>query len=251
MISGEAPAPTPPRGAVHSTDGQRLRPVSRLATLVAANKRFLMAAAVHLAGLGVEQFLQVPSGLLASGGVHEAVQRRRPAARVAYLDDDPVVLSKGRGRLDPAQVSYALLLEGRLSDPHAMLDHAGVRTLLDRRRPIAVVVNDALPQERHPQEISAVLRERLAPGSYLVATRLHAPGARTVEPVASSVISLPGRRAPTADGLSHLRALLEGWTLLEPGLFDTRRWRPGTVPARLTASDASRIIGGIGRLERS
>src|SRR3712207_191710 len=58
-----------------------------------ANRRFMQRAVQRLAALGVQQFLDVGTGLPTSPNVHEIVQAVHPRARVVYVDNDPLVLA--------------------------------------------------------------------------------------------------------------------------------------------------------------
>jgi hypothetical protein len=53
--------------------------------------RFMAASA------GVDQFLDVGSGLPTAENTHQAVQRIKPEAQVVYVDNDPMVAAHGRG----------------------------------------------------------------------------------------------------------------------------------------------------------
>ena len=67
------------------------------------NRRFLGRAVRYLAAeAGVRQFLDIGPGLPASPNVHEIAQQGDPAARVAYVDNDPLVLSHARALLTSA-----------------------------------------------------------------------------------------------------------------------------------------------------
>ena len=58
-----------------------------------ANRSFHQRAARWMAGRGIRQFLDIGSGLPIRGNTHEIVQAIVPAARVVYVDNDPMVLA--------------------------------------------------------------------------------------------------------------------------------------------------------------
>src|SRR5712664_4145039 len=61
------------------------------------NRGCLVRAVGYIADeLGIDQFLDLGSGLPTADNVHEVAQRANPAARVVYVDNDPVVLAHGR-----------------------------------------------------------------------------------------------------------------------------------------------------------
>jgi trans-aconitate methyltransferase len=48
----------------------------------------------------VEQLVDLGSGLPTADNVHRVAQRHQPAAKVVYVDNDPVVLAHGRALLE-------------------------------------------------------------------------------------------------------------------------------------------------------
>src|ERR1700747_1983940 len=68
-----------------------------------ANRAFLRRVVRYLAGeAGIGQFLDIGSGLPSQGNVHEIAREVSPAARVAYIDSDPVVLLHAQALLADA-----------------------------------------------------------------------------------------------------------------------------------------------------
>ena len=69
-------------------------------TAARENRAFLGRAVRYLTEeAGISQFLDVGSGLPGVGNVHEVAQAVNPAARVVYVDNDPIVLAHGRALL--------------------------------------------------------------------------------------------------------------------------------------------------------
>jgi hypothetical protein len=67
--------------------------------LAQENRDFLRRAVLHLVELGVDQFLDLGSGIPTVGNVHEVAQGADPQARVVYVDHDPIVLARARSML--------------------------------------------------------------------------------------------------------------------------------------------------------
>ena len=63
------------------------------------NREVLERAVRYLHDQGVDQFLDLGSGLPAARNTHEIAQELNPRARVAYVDNDPIVLTHGRAQL--------------------------------------------------------------------------------------------------------------------------------------------------------
>src|SRR5262245_8233201 len=57
-----------------------------------ANRDFLGRVIKNLTQAGVRQFLDIGAGLPTQDNVHEVALRNAPDARVAYVDNDPMVL---------------------------------------------------------------------------------------------------------------------------------------------------------------
>ena len=61
-----------------------------------SNRAFLGRAVRHLAAQGIDQFLDLGSGVPTVGNVHEVARWLDPRARVAYVDHEPVAVAHGR-----------------------------------------------------------------------------------------------------------------------------------------------------------
>lgn len=57
-----------------------------------ANRAFLRRAVRFLAAdAGLRQFIDIGTGIPSAGNVHEVAGQAAPGARVAYVDNDPIV----------------------------------------------------------------------------------------------------------------------------------------------------------------
>ena len=64
-----------------------------------ANRVFLTAAVRYVARRGIGQYVDIGAGLPTSPNVHESARAVVPAARVAYVDNDPVAVTHARALL--------------------------------------------------------------------------------------------------------------------------------------------------------
>ncbi|MGH3245060.1 MAG: SAM-dependent methyltransferase, partial [Trebonia sp.] len=133
-----------------------------------SSRTYAADSITRIARAGVDQFLDLGSGLPTRPSAHEAARAVLPAARVAYVDRDPVVTEHGRA-LVPAGVRY---LQGDLAEPEAILANADLTGLIDLSRPVGLVLALALHvlDPGTARAIVGVLVRALAPGSYLVVT---------------------------------------------------------------------------------
>jgi S-adenosyl methyltransferase len=191
-----------------------------------ANRAFLHRAVTHLSSLGVNQFLDLGSGIPTGGNVHDVAQACDPASRTVYVDADPVAVAHSEALL--ADVPGARILHADLRDPEAVLDDPAVTAYLDPARPIAVlmvaVLHFVAPQDE-PGQIVEAYRAATAPGSYLVVSHVtndyQPERARRTEDIYTQA-----SHPMTFRGRDEIGALLAGYGLLDPGLVDVIRWRP-------------------------
>ncbi|MFI6707938.1 SAM-dependent methyltransferase [Nonomuraea sp. NPDC050478] len=172
-----------------------------------AAREFLQRAVRYAAAQGVTQFLDVGSGLPTQGNVHEVV----PDARVVYVDHDPVVAAHGRELLE--EQAGAVFVEADLLDPARMLD--GAAGFLDPARPVGVLLVSVLhfvPDSMNPHAVVALLREALAPGSYLA--------------IAHATSSGDAPAGGTGRGPEEIQAFFGDFVMIEPGLVQAHEWRP-------------------------
>ncbi|MFR9799682.1 SAM-dependent methyltransferase [Streptomyces sp. MS06] len=203
-----------------------------LPKIMQANRAFMRRAVRFAAAEGIDQFLDVGSGIPTFGNVHEVAQEVRPGARVVYVDHDPVAVAHSeavlRGNADAGVVAADLL------EPRAILSSPEVERLIDLKRPVAlllVAILHFVADEDDPYRAVAELSRALAPGSLLLLTHASYEG-----------IPLPPERAGGAVGVyrnirnplimrsrDEVARFFEGYDMVEPGLVPMPHWRPETA----------------------
>lgn len=220
------------------------------------NRAFMHRVVRFLADQGISQFLDIGSGMPGMPGmpgatsVLDVARRVNPDARVAYVDYDPVVVSHGLALL--AKPDQAIMVRADLRDPEMLVGHPSIRGHLDFRQPIGVLllaVMHFVSDHDDPAGITAILRDALAPGSYLAighVTRDHLPRA-----MVSSGIAMFARTSASIwpRTMSHIRRLFDGLDLVDPGLVPLHIWRPDLdePPAR----EITFLLGGVARKHSS
>ncbi|MEM8532002.1 MAG: SAM-dependent methyltransferase [Chloroflexota bacterium] len=134
-----------------------------------ANRAFLGRAVQQLCQRGIDQFLDLGSGIPTVGNVHEIAQTYTPDARVVYIDIDPVAVLHSIDLLDVNP--NATCIQADIRHIEAILDHPEVIKLLDFSRPIAILLVAVLQFITNNEEVGHifnVLRRILTPGSYVV-----------------------------------------------------------------------------------
>ncbi|MFJ4741186.1 SAM-dependent methyltransferase [Streptomyces sp. NPDC088775] len=128
----------------------------------------------HLAARGLDQFLDLGSGLPCGRQVHQAAAASRPGqrgTRTVYVDRDPHVHTVRR--IDLVDQPDAASVLGDITDAQALFEHPAVQEL-DFRRPVAVLLHDVLPwlPDEAATHLVTELRRRLPPGSVISVTHL-------------------------------------------------------------------------------
>lgn len=195
--------------------------------LVRRNREFIHRAVRHLVGHeGIEQIIDVGTGIPTSPSVHQVAREINPNVRVAYVDNDPIVLAHDRALLSREHGVVTFL--GDLTDPASILGHRSIRELIDFDRPVAVLfaaVFHFTTDEQDPHGVVAAYRERITPGSAVVISHLstrHRSGAAVEEFVRNYRTSAPLVFRSGAE----IRELFDGFNLVEPGLVPLHEWRP-------------------------
>jgi hypothetical protein len=205
-----------------------------IVTEARANRAFLVRAVHYLAARsGVRQFLDIGSGLPAAPNTHEVAQGVAAESRVVYVDNDPIVLTHSRAMLVSGPEGRCDYVDTDLRDPAAILEAAAAT--LDFRRPVAVLlmlVLHLIPDPDSPREIVTALLRALPAGSYLALSH-PASDLRTAE-TGEMTRRLNQRMSGTLATLRDRAQVAEyfaGLDLVEPGLVQPQRWRPGPAAA--------------------
>ncbi|HYN92790.1 MAG TPA: SAM-dependent methyltransferase [Pilimelia sp.] len=196
----------------------------QLPAIMKLNRAFLRAAVATAAADGLDQFIDLGSGIPTVGTVHEIARQHRPRARVVYVDVDPIAVIHSREILagDPDSA----VLQANLLDADTILADSGLRSVIDFSRPVGlllVAVAHFLADTASFLRALRTYQESLAPGSLLILSHASAEGspesaekARQVYNRTTSPLVLRGR--------DDLRALLAGWRLREPGVVSAAEW---------------------------
>jgi serine/threonine protein kinase len=197
-----------------------------------ANRRFLARVVTLLARHGIRQFLDIGSGLPTQENVHEIAQRTALDSRVVYVDNDPVVLAHGRALL--ADNPLTTVVQADLRDPQGIIDNPEVHRLLDFDEPVAILMLAILhfiPDDAHPAQIVAALREPMVTGSYLAISHGHrGKVSKDVEKQTRGAYSKTAAGDIVPRTPEQILGYFEGMDVLQPGLVPVEAWRPESGP---------------------
>jgi len=191
------------------------------------NRAFLGRAVRFLAGeAGIRQFLDIGTGLPTFGSVHEIAHAADPAARVVYIDNDPVVTTHANALLADAPTVAAVNADLRC--PRDLLTLPAVRALIDFNEPVAVLLVAVLhfvDDSEDPWAIVECIKEHIAPGSYLVVSHVTddelSHDARHHARQAYEGASAPGVTRAWED----IARFFDGLVIVGPGLVNAAAWR--------------------------
>ncbi|WP_245646801.1 SAM-dependent methyltransferase [Microtetraspora niveoalba] len=216
--------------------------------LARANRAFLRRAVRFLAHGGIRQFIDLGSGLPTAGNVHEVAAEARPDARVAYVDNDPVVAAHARALLRDR--GSTVFVHADLRRPEEILSSPELTRVIDLDRPVAVLMVSILhfiQDADDPVALVRLLRDRMAPGSFLVLT--HGSGGR--RPDAEEGVREVYRGSSSAGAAdrspAEIMAFFDGFELVEPGLVECSRWRPETEETAWESALPGYLLAGMGR----
>jgi O-methyltransferase involved in polyketide biosynthesis len=143
-----------------------VHPIS--AQMARENRQFLGRAVSYVAARGVRQFIDVGAGLPTAVNTHEVARHVDPGARVAYVDNDPIVISHARSLL--AKSPEVIAVPGDMRDPGRILADAELTELIDLAKPTCVILSAVLHflDAGAASDVADAFARALVPGSYLI-----------------------------------------------------------------------------------
>ncbi|GHF56651.1 SAM-dependent methyltransferase [Streptomyces sp. NRRL_ISP-5395] len=229
--------------AVDQEVGEKLPAEAR--ANAARNRAFMHRSAAWLARQGVDQFLDVGTGIPTAPNLHQIVQRITPTARIVYADNDPIVLRHAEALLVSSPEGATDYLHADVREPEAILELA--RKVLDFDRPIAlslIALMHFLRDEEDPYGITRTLVGALAPGSFLVLSH----GTADQHPELREETEKAYRKGAIALRMrtrAEIEPFFEGLELVAPGLVPAAEWYQ-EQPA--PAQERSGFYVGVGRV---
>ncbi|MEU4162944.1 SAM-dependent methyltransferase [Actinoplanes sp. NPDC026670] len=192
------------------------------------NRLFTHRVARHMLDEGIRQFLDIGAGIPRSPNLHEITQRIDPSCRIAYVDNDPLVLTHIRALMLSHPDGRIADLRADLREPATILTAPALHDTLDLTRPVGVTLTAVLMQltdTDDPWTAVAQLRDALPSGSCLAIT--HPTADFNPHEMTTAV------DAATTAGMTlvaRTRAAVEeffgDWQLLEPSVVPVSAWRP-------------------------
>jgi hypothetical protein len=199
--------------------------------MVIENRHFLVRAIRFVMSTGISQVIDVGAGLPASPAVHDIAREVVSAARVAYVDNEMMVIRHLQAEIGGRPGLAAVPADLRY--PGAVWARPELDRVIDTGQPVLLILafvlhfHDAAAARR----IASGFARLLAPGSWViitVATGDTRIGAQISEAYTAGTIHNHSERT--------FRAFFDGLEVYGPGLVDARAWHPhgpaGPIPGR-------------------
>jgi S-adenosyl methyltransferase len=139
-----------------------------------ANRGFHGRAARWMAiSLGIDQFIDIGSGLPTQNNTHQVLHAINPGARVVYVDNDPMVLVTAADLLTGDGTTA--VVQADLREPEALLANPELRQLIDFSRPVGLLMTAVLQfvhESSDPWGLVGRYIAALAPGSCLALSHI-------------------------------------------------------------------------------
>jgi O-methyltransferase involved in polyketide biosynthesis len=193
------------------------------AQMARENRQFLGRAVSYAAARGIRQFVDVGAGLPTAVNTHDIARRVDPDARIAYVDNDPIVISHARSLL--AKSPGVIAVPGDMRDPGGILADADLTDLIDLAEPVCVILSGVLhfAQKATARDVAAAFTRAIVPGSYLiisVGSGNRSEGANFTSEYTAAQIYI--------HSLEEIQSFFDGLDLVPPGVVAVRFW-PGNA----------------------
>jgi hypothetical protein len=211
-----------------------------------ANRAFLVRVVRYLAAVrGIRQFLDVGTGLPAAPNLHEVAQGIAPAAKIVYVDNDPLVLVHARALLTSTPQGATHYLDADLHDPTRIIEQA--RRVLDLGQPVAVTLLAILHLFGDDAEVRLILKALTGPlcGSSAVAVSVATADSDPDGAKAAQQVAGKHGLSVTLRSRAQVAGMLAGLDLLDPGVTLVHRWRPHPDDPPLADADIH-LWGAVG-----
>ena len=214
-----------------------------LRQLVRENRQFIGRAVSWTAGRGIGQFVDVGAGLPTSPSTHESARAVSPGARVAYVDNDPVVVSHARALLAAGNNAVAAV-QADLRDPAGVLASPELLAVIDLSEPACLILGAVLHlmQAGPAAAIAAEYIRALAPGSYVIITMARYDDLALGDKIMHEYSAGTFYNHSPEEAATFFRGL----ELVPPGLTSGRTWRAGMPEPGLPRGGVY-ALAGVGR----
>lgn len=218
------------------------------------NRRWLVRVVGYLADeVGINQFLDLGSGLPTAENTHQVAQRHNPEVQVVYVDIDPICSAHGRAMLE--ENDFTTFVEADMTRTADLLKHPDLVRRIDFDQPVALMQCGTLhhvPDEGDPAGMMREYIDALPSGSYVAITHFWDPAEEDVE-LSKKARELEHTFTKLGLGSGYYRTreqiatLFGDLEMIEPGLVGLEDWWPTGPRVRRLWPEQRLILGGVGR----
>lgn len=211
------------------------------AQMARENRQFLGRAVTYVTGMGIRQFIDVGAGLPTALNTHDAAQRAARDARVAYVDNDPMVLSHARALL--AKTQGVVVVPGDMRDPGAILADPELTGLIRLAEPVCVLLSGVLHflVASAARDVAIAFTRAIVPGSHMIIS-VGTGQAEVARPFSAAYTAAPLH----IHSHGEVMTFFDGLEMVPPGLVPARGWEGGAPAAQLASRQAT-FLAGVGR----
>jgi len=224
---------------------ERLLAVAPLtAEVTRENRQFLARAVTWTTRQGIRQFIDLGCGMPTVPNTHQTARAVAEGTRVAYVDNDPVVLSHLRALAAKGNPDVTVV-DGDVREPTAIVD--AVAAGIDLSAPTCLLMGFLLHffSPGAAQDLVARYASVLAPGSYVVLSV--GRGDSDAADQGFGAYSTGAVRVYN-HSVSEFASFFGALDLVPPGVVDAREWRPGWEQAVHLPPRDGQVIVGVARV---
>src|ERR1700722_318080 len=203
------------------------------------NRQFLVHAVTWAASQGIGQFVDLGCGMPTAPDTLESARAVIADARVAYVDNDPVVFSHLSARVAKGTPGVTVVA-GDVREVPVILE--GARAEIDLSVPVCLIMGFLLHffTADAARDLVARYTAALSPGSLLVLSAIHVDTKGADERFADySNAAAPGDDQSTV----AIASFLDPLEILAPGVVDACMWCAGTGEPAPRQRDQYAIVG--------
>jgi hypothetical protein len=176
---------------------------------------------------GIDQFLDIGTGLPTADNTHQVAQQAVPNSRIVYVDNDPLVLAHANALLTSTPPGVTDYIQADIREPQAILRAAA--NTLDLTGPVALMLMGIMGHITDDTQAYAIVDSLLAglpTGSFLVLR-----DATNTSPTfndAQQLYNQTGAAPYRLRSVPQIARFFDELELVDPGVVAPLQWRPGT-----------------------
>jgi hypothetical protein len=206
--------------------------IPTIRTMARENRAFMHRATRFLVEQGIDQFLDIGTGIPTQPNLHETAQVINPETHVVYVDNDPIVLVHARALMVSDERGRTEYIESDLNEPAKILSDPALTNTLDLNRPVGlmlIAVLMLLADSDDPWGKAKVLMDALPSGSYVAITH---PGQDFNPEAMAGIVAAAqqGQMTVVPRVREDVARFFADWELVEPGVSPVMGWRPDAEP---------------------